>query len=82
MVFHLTAQALVHRAYDDPTGPFETNNMGTLNVLQCLRYSSLAQAAVIITSDKCYRNVERPWGYWEWCGNSASTPNQCRCQEV
>ena len=65
MVFHLAAQALVRRAYDDPVGTFETNTMGTLNVLECLRHSSSVQAAVIITSDKCYRNVEWPWGYRE-----------------
>jgi CDP-glucose 4,6-dehydratase len=65
MVFHLAAQALVRRAYDDPVGTFETNTMGTLNVLECLRHTPSVKAAVIITSDKCYRNAEWPWGYRE-----------------
>jgi len=65
LVFHLAAQALVRRAYDDPVGTFETNTMGTLNILECLRHTPSVKAAVIITSDKCYRNVEWPWGYRE-----------------
>jgi CDP-glucose 4,6-dehydratase len=65
IVFHLAAQALVRRSYDDPTQTFETNAIGTMNVLECIRHMPSVRAAVLITSDKCYRNVEWTWGYRE-----------------
>ena len=65
MVFHLAAQALVRRSYDDPAATFETNALGTMNVMEALRTSDTVQTAVLITSDKCYRNVEWEWGYRE-----------------
>lgn len=65
IIFHLAAQALVRTSYIDPVTTFETNAIGTLNVLECLRnYPSIA-AAVIVTSDKAYRNMEWEWGYRE-----------------
>ena len=65
IVFHLAAQALTRRSYDDALLTFETNTMGTLNVLECIRNQNSVNAAVIITSDKCYRNDEWVWGYRE-----------------
>jgi len=65
IVFHLAAQSLVHRAFDEPSETFETNTLGTLNLLECLRRLKSVQVAVIITSDKCYSNVEWTWGYRE-----------------
>lgn len=64
-VFHLAAQALVRRSYEDPMETWETNVMGTLHVLEALRKLEKPCAAVIITSDKCYDNVEWVWGYRE-----------------
>jgi CDP-glucose 4,6-dehydratase len=64
-VFHLAAQALVRRSYDDPIDTWQTNVLGTLNVLEALRKMDRPCAAVIITSDKCYDNVEWVWGYRE-----------------
>ena len=64
-VFHLAAQALVRRSYEDPLETWETNVLGTLNVLEALRKLEKPCAAVIITSDKCYDNVEWVWGYRE-----------------
>jgi CDP-glucose 4,6-dehydratase len=64
-VFHLAAQALVRRSYADPITTFETNAFGTLNLLEALRTRPSVRAAVLITSDKSYRNVEWPWGYRE-----------------
>jgi len=64
-VFHLAAQALVRRSYEDPLETWRTNLMGTLNVLEALRKLDKTCAAVIITSDKCYDNVEWVWGYRE-----------------
>lgn len=65
IVFHLAAQSLVRRAYDEPVLTFETNMMGTMNLLECVRQTPCVKAAAIITSDKCYRNVEWEWGYRE-----------------
>ncbi|MBU3585131.1 CDP-glucose 4,6-dehydratase [Polynucleobacter sp. AM-26B4] len=64
-VFHLAAQALVRRSYDDPIETWHTNVIGTLNVLEALRALNKKCAAIIITSDKCYDNVEWVWGYRE-----------------
>lgn len=64
-VFHLAAQSLVRRSYAEPAETFESNTLGTMNVLECIRRSPSVQASVLITSDKCYRNLEWPWGYRE-----------------
>lgn len=65
IVFHLAAQSLVRRSYDEPCYTIETNVLGTLNLLECIRAQQSVEAAVIITSDKCYRNAEWLWGYRE-----------------
>ena len=64
-LFHLAAQALVRRSYEDPLETWQTNVVGTLHVLEALRKLDKPCAAVIITSDKCYDNVEWVWGYRE-----------------
>lgn len=65
IVFHLAAQSLVRKSYIDPVLTIETNTLGTLNLLDCLRAQSSVQAVVLITSDKCYENAEWLWGYRE-----------------
>lgn len=65
IVFHLAAQALARRSYDMPQDTFHINLGGTVNLLECLRQSGSVKAAVIITSDKCYQNVEKRQGYRE-----------------
>ena len=64
-VFHLAAQPLVHQSYLDPTETYQTNVLGTLNLLEGLRLLKKPCTAVFITSDKCYDNVEWIWGYRE-----------------
>jgi CDP-glucose 4,6-dehydratase len=64
-VFHLAAQAIVRTSYDNPYETWNTNVIGTLNVLESLRKLDKLCTAVIITSDKCYDNVEWIWGYRE-----------------
>ncbi|WP_374361065.1 CDP-glucose 4,6-dehydratase [Pseudoduganella danionis] len=64
-VFHLAAQAIVSTSYSDPLGTISTNVMGSANVLEALRVLNPACVAVMITSDKCYENVEWVWGYKE-----------------
>ena len=65
IVFHLAAQALVWRGYDDPSATFEVNTIGTVNLLEALRRAPSVRAAVIVTSDKVYDNREWPWAYRE-----------------
>lgn len=64
-VFHLAAQALVKRSYADPAGTFNTNVMGSVNLLDSVRQCESVRSLVYITSDKCYENVEWFWGYRE-----------------
>lgn len=64
-VFHLAAQALVRPSYDDPVTTFETNVMGSVNLLDAVRQCKSVRSLVCITSDKCYENVEWIWGYRE-----------------
>ena len=65
MVFHLAAQSLVQRSYSDPVTTFETNTLGMVNLLDCVRTRPWIEVAVLITSDKAYRNDEWCWGYRE-----------------
>jgi CDP-glucose 4,6-dehydratase len=64
-VFHLAAQSLVRRSYQDPILTFSTNMMGSLNILEAVRACPSVRSLVYITSDKCYLNKEWPWGYRE-----------------
>lgn len=63
--FHLAAQALVQESYRNPVNTYQTNVMGTLNVLECLRVTPSVKAAVIVTTDKCYENKEVDVSYKE-----------------
>lgn len=65
IVFHLAAQAIVRRSYDDPAATFSSNVMGTVNVLEAARECKAVRAIVNVTSDKCYENREWVWGYRE-----------------
>tara|TARA_B100001029_G_C15025781_1_gene433528 strand:- start:111 stop:1199 length:1089 start_codon:yes stop_codon:yes gene_type:complete len=64
-VFHLSAQSLVKESYIDPTYTFETNSIGTLNVLESLKSLKNKCTAILITSDKSYKNLEITRGYKE-----------------
>jgi len=64
-IFHLAAQSLVRFSYKEPRLTYETNVMGTVNILEAIRKSKSVRAAVIITSDKCYENKEWIYGYRE-----------------
>lgn len=65
IVFHLAAQPLVSYGYEHPIYTYETNVMGTVNLLECLRNSSFIKSAVIVTTDKVYQNIENTVGYTE-----------------
>jgi len=65
IVFHLAAQPLVRLSYDEPVETFETNVMGSVNVLEAARHVSSVRAIVNVTSDKCYENREWEFAYRE-----------------
>ncbi|HEX3028112.1 MAG TPA: CDP-glucose 4,6-dehydratase, partial [Clostridia bacterium] len=65
IVFHLAAQPIVGLSYKNPRETFETNIMGTVNLMECIKKSASVKAAIIVTSDKCYDNKEWLWGYRE-----------------
>ncbi len=64
-VFHLAAQSLVRFSYDHPKMTYETNVMGTVNVLEAVRKTPCVKVCCIVTSDKCYENKEWLQGYKE-----------------
>jgi CDP-glucose 4,6-dehydratase len=65
VIIHLAAQALVLPSYADPLTTFETNVMGTTNVLEAARHCPSVRSVVIVTTDKCYANNEWQYGYRE-----------------
>ena len=64
-IFHLAAQPLVSKSYSNPTETWQTNVIGTVNILESLRLLNKNCIGIIITSDKCYENQEWVWGYRE-----------------
>ncbi|GAA0542116.1 CDP-glucose 4,6-dehydratase [Rhizomicrobium palustre] len=66
VVFHLAAQPIVRESYAIPVETYETNVMGTVNLLEAVRGTPSVRATVIITSDKCYENREVIWPYREY----------------
>lgn len=65
IVFHLAAQPLVRLSYDIPVETYETNVMGTINIMEAIRATESVKVGVMITTDKCYENKEQIWGYRE-----------------
>lgn len=65
IVFHLAAQPIVRDSYKDPVYTYETNVMGTVYILDCIRQSSTVKSFLNITTDKVYYNKEWEWGYRE-----------------
>lgn len=65
IVLHLAAQPLVRESYKNPVSTYETNVMGTVHILECIRNSSCTRSFLNVTTDKVYRNREWEWGYRE-----------------
>jgi CDP-glucose 4,6-dehydratase len=65
VVFHLAAQSLVRRSYEDPVGTYATNVLGTVHLLEVVRDVPSVRAVVIVTTDKCYENREDKQTYRE-----------------
>ncbi len=65
IIFHLAAQPLVIESYNNPLYTFETNIIGTINILEVIRKLNNLECAIMITTDKVYDNKEWAWGYRE-----------------
>ena len=65
IVFHLAAQPLVRLSYEIPVETYETNVMGTINIMEAIRVTESVRGGVMITTDKCYDNCEQEKGYVE-----------------
>ena len=65
IVFHLAAQPLVRESYIHPRETYETNVMGTVNLLECARICGCVKSLLNVTTDKVYDNKEWEWGYRE-----------------
>lgn len=83
-VFHLAAQSLVRAAYIHPVETYATNVMGTVNVLEALRFWPHACSAVLVTTDKCYENLERgePFKEDDPLGGSDPYSSSKGCAEI
>ncbi len=64
-IFHLAAEAIVKKSYDNPRNTWLTNTIGTMNILEIIRNYKKKLVVVIITSDKVYKNIEINRGYRE-----------------
>lgn len=65
IVIHLAAQPIVRDSYKNPAYTYETNVMGTVNILECVRNSTSVKSFLNVTTDKVYLNKEWAWGYRE-----------------
>ncbi|MGN0317905.1 MAG: CDP-glucose 4,6-dehydratase [Lachnospira sp.] len=65
IVFHLAAQPIVRDSYKEPKYTYETNVMGTVNLLECVRHFTCVKSVLNVTTDKVYHNNEWCWGYRE-----------------
>lgn len=65
IVIHMAAQPLVRDSYKNPVETYAINVMGTVHLLEAVRYCSSVKAVVNVTTDKCYENKEWVWGYRE-----------------
>lgn len=65
IVLHLAAQPIVRESYKNPVYTYETNVMGTVNILECVRQAETVRSFLNVTTDKVYHNREWEWGYRE-----------------
>ena len=84
IVFHLAAQPIVRESYENPLYTYETNVMGTANVLEAIRRTDSVKSAVIVTTDKVYRNDEqsRPFQEGEVLDGFDPYSNSKSCAEL
>jgi len=84
IIFHLAAQPLVRLSYREPVNTYESNVMGTVNILEAVRLTPSVKSFVNVTTDKVYENKEWHWGYREnenLCGHDPYS-NSKSCSEL
>jgi CDP-glucose 4,6-dehydratase len=77
ILLHLAAQPLVLESYENPLETLQTNVMGTAHVLESCRYLKNLRSVIVVTSDKCYENIEHIWGYRESDPMGGHDPYSC-----
>ncbi len=84
IVLHLAAQPIVCEGYKNPRYTYETNVMGTVYILECVRQSQSVRSFLNVTTDKVYQNNEWPWGYRETdcLGGMDPYANSKSCSEL
>jgi CDP-glucose 4,6-dehydratase len=84
IVIHMAAQPLVQEGYLEPRHTYETNVLGTVNILECLRLAPCARSFLNVTTDKVYKNREWAWGYREddTLGGSDPYSSSKSCSEL
>lgn len=84
IVIHMAAQPIVRESYADPVYTYETNVMGTVNILEAIRQHDCVRSFVNVTTDKVYKNNEWEWGYREIDGLDGYDPysNSKSCSEL
>ena len=84
LVFHLAAQPIVRESYRDPVYTYETNVMGTVHVLECVRRTASVRSFLNVTTDKVYENREWEYGYRESDNLNGFDPysNSKSCSEL
>jgi CDP-glucose 4,6-dehydratase len=84
IIFHLAAQPLVRMSYQDPLLTYNTNVIGTANLLECVRNCPSVRAVVVVTSDKCYENQElsRPYRETDALGGYDPYSSSKACAEL
>ena len=84
VVFHLAAQPIVRESYENPVYTYETNVIGTVNILECVRTTSGVKSVLNVTTDKVYENKEWDWGYRETDALDGYDPysNSKSCSEL
>lgn len=83
-VFHLAAQPIVRESYENPVYTYDTNVMGTVNLLECVRTTPGVKSVLNVTTDKVYENREWNWGYRETDALDGYDPysNSKSCSEL
>ncbi len=84
IIFHMASQPIVSIGFNDPVGTYETNIMGTVNVLESIRHLESIRSVVVVTSDKCYENKGNNTAFSETdrLGGLDPYSNSKACQEL
>ena len=65
IIFHLAAQPIISKSYEDPFNTYQVNSFGTLNLIETIKRNKFIKSSVLITSDKCYESNNSTKGFVE-----------------